>query len=367
MAGTLRVGVVGTSWFAENFHLAGLESHPRAEVAAICGRDGVKAEAVAARHGGPVVFTDYGAMIDSGLVDAVVIATPDDLHREVAIRALGSGLHVLCEKPLSRTADEARDMFRAAEAAGRVHMTMFTWRWMGIFSYAQRLISEGYLGRCRDAHFSMVAGYANDSVYGWRFDPDRGSGILGDLGSHMIDLARWYVGDVARVSGRLTTDVARPGSDGAVMASLNDSATVLLEFGNGAQGTIRVSGARVVGETPDIEVRLYGDAGSLRLDVDVVNARLSGRRLDDQSWVELAIPQELLGTEGGHPPILGLPSLAPFTNLPVADRLFVDAVLDGRAPEATFEDGWRVQQVIDAIIESDRRHSWVSVSGTGSD
>jgi predicted dehydrogenase len=361
MAGKLRVGVIGTSWFAETFHLAGLDSHPRAQITAICGRDRAKTEAVASNHGEPVVFTDYGEMIDSGLMDAVVIVTPDDLHREMTLRALQAGLHVMCEKPLARTADDARDMFDAAEAAGRVHMTMFTWRWIGIFAYAHRLIKDGYLGRCRDAQFSMMAGYADELIYGWRFDPGRGTGILGDLGSHMFDLARWYVGDIAQVSGRLTTNVARLGPDGTAMASLNDSATVLLEFANTAQATITVSGASVVGQSPEVEVRLYGDEGSLKLDFDLINAHVSGRRRDDQSWNELSIPDDLRGLDGGNPSIMNLPSLAPFTNLPVADRLFVDAVLDGRPSEATFEDGWRVQQVVDAVIESDRRHGWVAV------
>ena len=144
---------------------------PAREITAICGRDRAKAQAVASNHGEPVVFTDYGEMIDSGLMDAVVIVTPDDLHRAMALQALEAGLHVMCEKPLARTADDARDMFDAAEAAGRVHMTMFTWRWMGILPIAQRLIEEGYIGRCRDAQFSMMAGYADELVYGWRFDP----------------------------------------------------------------------------------------------------------------------------------------------------------------------------------------------------
>jgi predicted dehydrogenase len=283
MPDQLRVGVVGTSWFAEAFHLAGLESHPRARVAAICARDRANTEAVAERHGGPAVFTDYDVMVSSGQVEAVVIVTRDDLHRDMTLRALSAGLHVLCEKPLARTAEDARLMFEAAESAGRVHMTMFTWRWVAIFRYAHALIKEGYLGRWRYARFSFQAGYANDPVYGWRFDPERGGGILGDMGSHMIDMARWYVGDIAQVSGRLATHVTRPGPDGAGMASLNDSATVLLEFANGAQGAIEVSAARLVGESPDFELRLFGDEGSLKLDFDLVNARIAGRRRGDGS------------------------------------------------------------------------------------
>lgn len=367
MTERLRVGVVGTSWFAENFHLAGLDSHPRADLSALCSRNRANAEEVASRHGGPVVFTDYGEMFHSGLVDAVVVVTPDHLHHDVALEALAAGLHLMCEKPLARTGADARAMFEAARATGLVHMSMLTWRWLAVPAFAKRLIAEGYIGRCRDAHFSVMSNYGDDLVDGWRFDPDRGTGILGDLGSHLIDMARWYVGEIVHVSGRLTrTDVAPFGPGRADVASLlPDSAAMMVEFAGGATGTIQVSGARLVGDLPLFEVRLFGEEGSLQLDfgrLDTVG-RVCGWRQGDESWRELAIPQDLLGTDGPNPAILDFPALAPFTNLPVADRLFVDAVLDGVPAEPTFEDGWRVQEVIDAVLTSDRRKCWVAVPG----
>ncbi|HEY5848431.1 MAG TPA: Gfo/Idh/MocA family oxidoreductase, partial [Microlunatus sp.] len=330
MSDPLRVGMVGTSWFAETLHLGCLESHPRAAFTAVCGRDRGNAEALAARHGGPAVFTNYSEMMTSGLLDAVVIVTPDDLHCEMTLRALDSGLHVLCEKPLARTAADAHQMWQTAEAAGRVHMTMFTWRWLGVPSYARRLVGEGYLGRCRHAQFSMQADYGDSADYSWRFDPDRGSGILGDLGSHLIDLARCLVGEIAAVSGKLNSAVPRFGPSGASIGGLNDSAMLMVEFANGADGTIDVSAHRLVGDGgPTIEIRLYGDDGSLRLDFDLAGGRVSGRRRGEGAWSELTVPEELSGLAGGHPSVLDLPMLAPFTNLPVADRLFVDAVLNG--------------------------------------
>ncbi|HEY5787046.1 MAG TPA: Gfo/Idh/MocA family oxidoreductase [Microlunatus sp.] len=363
MSGPLRVGMVGTSWFAETLHLGCLESHPKAVLAAVCGRDRSRTEALAARHGDPAVFTDDAEMMSSGLLDAVVIVTPDDLHREMTLRALDNGLHVLCEKPLARTAADARELWRAAEAAGKVHMTMFTWRWFGVPSYARRLIAEGYLGRWRHAQLSMQADYGESADFGWRIDPDHGSGILGDLGSHLIDLARCYVGEISTVSAKLTTAVTRYGPDGGPIDALNDSAMLLLEFANGASGTLEVSAHRLVGEAgPAIEIRLYGDDGSLRLDFDLAGGRIRGRRRGDEDWSELAVPEDLSGIGGGNPSILDLAMLAPFTNLPVADRLFVDAVLDGCPAEATFEDGWRAQQVVDAAVASQRQRGWVSIS-----
>jgi predicted dehydrogenase len=363
MDGRLRVGVVGTSFFADTVHLASLGSHPRAEITAICGRDRARAEEVAGRHGGPVVFTDDAELMASGLVDAVVLVTPDDLHREMTLRALASGLHVLCEKPLARTAEDAREMCQAADGADRVNMTMFTWRWLGVSLYVRRLIADGYLGRCRHACFSLQAGYGDSLFHDWRFDPDRGSGILGDLGSHMIDLARCFVGEIAGVSGRLVT-VPGPDQDGSAVDFLNHSATVLIEFVSGAQGVIDVSGARLVGGWPNLEVRLYGDKGTLKLDSDLATGRVTGCRGAEDSWTELPIPDDL-GPRLDNPAILDLLVFAPFTNLPVADRLFVDAVLGNHPAESTFEDGWRAQQVVDAVIDSNRRNCWVTIPDTG--
>ena len=111
-------------------------------------------------------------------------------------------------------------------------------------------------------------------------------------------------------------------------------------------------------------MRLFGDQGSLKLEFGLdAPGRVSGWRRGDESWNELSIPEDLSGTDWPNPAIPDLPALAPLTNLPVADRLFVDAVLDGIPAEPTFEDGWRVQEVIDAVHTSDRRQRWVDVSG----
>ena len=140
----------------------------------------------------------------------------------------------------------------------------------------------------------------------------------------MIDLARWFVGDIAQVSGRLTTNVARLRPDGTAMASLNDSATVLLEFANTAQATIKVSGASVVGQSPEVEVRLYGDEGSLKLDFDLINAHASGRWRDDQSWNELSIPEDLSASTGENQRYSTSPPSLHSQTCPSLDRLFVD-------------------------------------------
>ena len=168
MDGTVNVGVVGTSWWSDFWHVPYLCSHPRAELRAVCGRNRARAEEVAAKHSIPRVFTDFREMIRSSKIEAIVVAVPDDLHHAVTMAALDAGLHVMCEKPLAVTVKDARAMCEKAESAGVTHMTNFT-------------CSIRYLGS-----------YGRGKTYAWRFDHAHGCGVLGDLGSHMIDLSRWF-------------------------------------------------------------------------------------------------------------------------------------------------------------------------------
>src|ERR1044071_6966169 len=124
MAGKVRVGGIGTSWWVDLMYVPSLLSHPGAEVVALCGRDAAKAAAIAGKFGAAKVFTDYRALIASGMCDAVVVATPDDSHAEFTMTAIDAGLHVLCEKPLAGNAADARKMQRRATEAGVVNMVL---------------------------------------------------------------------------------------------------------------------------------------------------------------------------------------------------------------------------------------------------
>jgi predicted dehydrogenase len=358
----VRVGVVGTSWFAETLHLAALGSHPGASVAAICGRNRERATRVARDHNIPHVFTDYRQMISSGEMDAVVVVSPDSTHYPITMAALDAGLHVLCEKPLALTADQAREMCDTAQTAGLITLVGFTWRWVPPFNYVHHLISDGYLGRCHHARFLYQHAGSFDPAYKWQLDPDLSNGILANLGSHMIDLARWYVGDIARVSGHLANFVERDGPDGRrPFTSANDSALVAVEFADGAQATVQVSGVAQVGERgQDFQIGLYGEAGSLEVNFDFANSRLRGVRAGDKTWQELPVPEGFLG-RGDNPPLWVFDFFAPFTNQSVGDRLFIDAILAGHSTEPSFCDGWKAQQVVDAAMVSHREGRWIPI------
>ena len=121
MPDNVRIGIVGTSWWIDAMVGPALQSHPQAEMAAICGRNRSHAEEKATKYSIPQVYTDFREMLAQGRLDAVFVAAPDDLHSEITLAALDAGLHVLCEKPLAVTAQQALEMYAKAEAARVKH------------------------------------------------------------------------------------------------------------------------------------------------------------------------------------------------------------------------------------------------------
>ena len=207
----LRLGLVGSGGWAGDFLVPAILSHEAAALTAVCGRTRERAVPLAARSGA-AVYTDYQEMIDNAGLDAVVVATPEDLHHPVVMAALAAGLHVLCEKPLAYTAEQSGEMLAAADRAGVKHMVQFTNRGLPHYRYVKQLLDDGYIGRPYHASFSWATGWgpaAEVNPYHWPSDAHRSTGAVGELGAHIFDLARWYFGEVVRVSATLQ-DVRAP-------------------------------------------------------------------------------------------------------------------------------------------------------------
>lgn len=353
----VRVGLAGTSDWCERVHLAGLLSHPGAEMVAICGRNQPRASALAQKHGIASVFSDWQQMIAEAGLDALVVATPDDLHYPMTMAALDAGLHVLCEKPLAASAPEAQAMSARALAAGRVNLTMFTYRWLPPYRYLRRLLDAGSIGRIHQVEMHWLSGYGRSSDYSWRFDAGRGSGVLGDLGSHFIDLLRWYAGEIVNVRAALSTTLARRSAAGEPIAGANDTATLELELAGGAQASIRLSAVTDVGEDAfRQQVIVRGEDGTLTVDLSLQQAELRGRRNGERVSQVLTIPAEYW---------LGVSSNNPFDALlsqPAGARLLIDAIHSGSSPSPSFADGWKAQEVVDAALLAAQRGSTISLA-----
>lgn len=364
MSNKVRVGIVGTSGWSDFMYLSALQSHPQTELVALCGRNREYAEDIAAKYNIPKVFTDYQDMINQGGLNTIIVGTPDDLHYTITMQALRAGLNVICDKPLAVTAQQAREMYKEAETAKLNHMVLFTYRWMPFFRYFRDLVDQGYIGRFYHCEFRYVMGYGRAREYQWRFDQKRANGVLGDLGVHMIDMARWLVGDISRVSAQLGVFINRPGSDGGPIDPANDSAFLLTEFANGAHGSIHASVvAHLADRIMQQQVKLYGEAGTLEIDVPYegteARAVIRGARNDDQQFQTLEVPASYWGDVSRSDP------WEIFTHQSVGCRAFIDSILENHTATPTFYDGYKAQQVMEAAMDSHRSAKWVSIEHPG--
>ncbi len=335
----IRLGVVGTSSYAQT-HITRLATSPYAELVAIAGRDVTKAKGVAAEHGFGHVFGDYRQLIESELVDAVVIVAPDDLHEEIALTALARGIHVLCEKPLSTTAASARRMAQAAASGPLVNMSYFGLRFDRHHQYLRQLLADGYVGQVREAEFSLSHGFFKHNAYNWRFDAARGGGVIADLGCYLFDQARWYVGEVSSLTASGRSFESRPHPDGHRYAPAHDSAAGLMTFASGAHASFALSVIADPGSgLQKNRVVLQGSRARVELEHDFTGATLIGHRGKTEEI--LSIPARFASVDG--------------------DLEFLRAIATSGTATPDFEDGWRVQQCVDAAIASTRTHSWVQI------
>ena len=243
------------------------------DLAAICGRDGNAVAEAARRYGYARSYTDWRDMLEDETVELFDNGGPNDTHAEPCIAAAEAGKHVLCEKPLGRTAEESKAMLDAVEKAGVKHMVAFNYRFVPAIRQARELIDSGALGRIY--HYRAV--YLQEWImphYGtpkiWRLDKDQaGSGALGDLGAHIIDLAHYLVGGIGSVGALATTFIQErqlPDGSAAVPVNVDDAFVATVEFSNGALGTLEAT-RFAAGRKNHQVIEINGEKGSIRFNL----------------------------------------------------------------------------------------------------
>ena len=356
----LRIGIVGSSGWVEFGYLQRLKDHPRARIVALCGRDQQRAQSVAEKYGISRVESDWRKLLDRGALDALIVVVPDDLHRDIVLAACERKLAVLCEKPLANTAPDAWTMQAAASQAGTTNMVLFTWRWQPHFVFLNDLLKQGGLGRPLRAQLGFLAGYMRVPEYSWRMDPRRSNGNFADLGSHMIDLARFFFGDPRRVTAELGTAIDRTHVTGLEGAPVNDNARVLLGYDDGLSVLIETSCVTPMGDRFMSQIlRLETTTASVALDYHFggIEQGLHLRIADsDGPWRTLDVPSSYYGKSDARD------FMDIYSCEPVGARYFVDCALDGRAAVPDFTDGARVQELVDATLRSSAERVTVELS-----
>jgi predicted dehydrogenase len=335
----------------------------------ICGRNSRAVAAAAKRLGFEEWATDWREVIgreDIGLVD---ICTPSDSHAEIAIAAAKAGKAVLCEKPLANSVAEAKAILRAVERAKVVHMLCHNYRRIPAVILARQIIAEGRLGRIRHFRGTYLQDWLVDPAFPltWRLKKEiAGSGALGDLGAHTVDLARYLVGEIAEVSATLETFVKRrplpdaPRRKGRV--TVDDAAAAVVRFANGALGTIEAT-RMAPGRKNHNHFEINGTLGSLAFDLERLNELQVYFRSDPG---EVQGFRTVLATEGEHhayvkswwPPGHALGYEHTFVHT-IHD--FLDAIAHHKRPRPNFSDGLANQQVLAAMEKSARANRRVKV------
>ena len=383
---TLRVGMIGYA-FMGAAHSQAWRTAPRffdlplrPRMAVLCGRDAGRVAEAADRLGWEEGATSWQDVVARADVDLVDVCTPGDTHAEIAIAALEAGKHVLCEKPLANSVEEAEAMAAAAARAagdGVRAMVGFTYRRVPAIALARTLVAEGRLGEVRHVRAQYLQDWLVDpeTPLSWRLDKARaGSGALGDIGAHVVDLTQHIVGDTIReVSGQLETfvkerPVAAESSGLSATAgaergpvTVDDAATFLARFSGGAMGVFEAT-RFATGRKNAIRIEINGSQGSIAFDFEDMNVL---------HFHDATIPDEEAGfrrivvTEPGHPwvaawwpPGHGLGYEHGFTHQ-VVD--LVGAIAAGTDPAPTFADGLQVQRVLAAVETSSDTRSWQEV------
>jgi len=345
---------------------------PRMKV--ICGRTPAKVRAAARTFGWDEAATDWRAGVARKDIDLVDISTPGDSHTEIAIAAARAGKTVFCEKPLANTVADAERMLAAVEKAGVVHMVCHNYRRIPAIVLAKRMLTEGTLGRIH--HFR--ARYAQDRLadpefpLDWRLQKETsGSGVHSDINSHIIDLARYLVGEFTDVCGLVHTFVPeRPRADllakgkrqlGKVTAP--DSAAFLGWMQGGVLANLEAT-RYAPGRRNHIEIEINGSKGSIYFDFEDMN-RLKFYNGDDpkdrQGFRDILVTQRdgiQPYVANWWPPGHGIGYEHTFVHT-VVD--FVNACADGQPVHPTFEDGLKNQRVLTAVEQSSAKGKWVKL------
>jgi len=363
---------------AHRFFDLPLEPH----MAVLVGRDEERATAAAAQLGWDAVETDWRRAIERDDVDVVDICTPGDTHAEIAVAALEAGKHVLVEKPMANTVAEAQAMAAAAATArerGVRAMVGFTYRRVPAVQLARQLVAEGRIGEVRQVRAQYLQDWLADenAPLSWRLDKEKaGSGALGDIGAHIVDLTQFVTGHrFAGVSGTLDTFVTeRPvaesfsglqGTAGTERGpvTVDDAALFTARLTNGAPAVLEAS-RFAWGRKNAMRIEVNGTTGSVAFDFEDMNVL---EFYDATEPAATAGFRRILVTEGDHPyieawwpPGHGLGYEHGFVHQTVD---LVRAIAAGQDPTPSFEDGLHVQRVLDAVERSSAQHSSFTTIG----
>ncbi len=337
----LRVGVIGCGSIAKFRHLPEYEANEASEITAVCDLVEERAERMAELYGGKV-YTNFEEVIARDDIDAVSICLPNYLHAPVSIAALKSGKHVLCEKPMATSSQEAEEMIQAAREAGKKLMIAHNQRFVASHQTAKEILDSGKLGKVYSFRTAFghpgPEGWSVDGKESWFFNKEQAFiGALGDLGVHKSDLLRYLFGEFSAVSAFVETNAK-------TSTEVDDNAVVLLRTESGIIGTLAASWAYVAGG--DNSTVIYGEKGILRLEDDPEHSLIE--EYADGRVIKHKLDKIQTNEDGGQ------------TSSHVINH-FIQSIIEDKDPLITGEEGKKSLDIILGALESERTKKTVSL------
>lgn len=345
------------------------------------------ASEAARRFGFGSSTSDWRRIVEDPTIDIVDIATPNNAHAEIAIAAAEAGKHIICEKPLAGTSEDARAMYQAVKDADIVHMVAFNYRRTPAVALAKRYIDEGAIGRIINFRGNYLQDWSADpnGPLSWRFQESiAGSGALGDIGTHVVDMARYLVGEISEVNSILTTWIPeRPVQEGGADAlgasekrtdavkgtvDVDDEVMTMLRFADGAVGSLEAT-RNAWGRNNFLTFEIHGTEGSILFDYEqrdqlqVCFAGDGGDPADRRGF-------RTVYTGPAHPYGDGLWPI-PALGIGYGETKIIEcfdlcqAIVSRQPVSPDFADGYQIALICDAITESARTDQWVGVKQVG--
>jgi predicted dehydrogenase len=381
-AKTINVGLVGHKFMGKAHSNAYMtvakffDVEPQPVMKAVCGRDEAELAEFAARFGWESYETDWRKLVTRQDIGVVDVAAPSNIHRDIAVAAAEAGKHVFCEKPLSSSLTQAREMLAAVRKAGVVNIVNFNYRCCPALALARQMIKANEIGEVRHFRATYLQDWLVDPEFpmNWRLRKEvAGSGAHGDLNSHLVDLARFLIGEVSEVVGLMKTFIdERPGEgkssgltatagSGTEKVTVDDATLFLARFKGGAVGTFEAT-RMAPGRKNFNRVEINGSRGSLVFNFEDMNVLEFYNSADPSGQQGF---RKILATESVHP-FIG--AWWPPGHVLGYEHTFVHAVyelMNAINKKSTimpdFRDGARCVAVLEAVERSAADQRWVEV------
>lgn len=366
LAAKVNIGVVGAGNVADFHYIPGIRLDPRVELVSVCD---TRPELLRQRKidwNVPLATNEWQDVVKNPNVDAVLIATPNFSHAEIAIAALAAGKHVFCEKPLGLNATQVRAMYEAAQRSGLVHMTAFTYRFVPSMRYLRHLVNNGSLGEPRHFRSQRFLDWPETS-WGWRQYRDRaGAGDLFDMTIHRIDFAMDLMGPLRSVCGAVAQFVKRDQTiegESCPPSDVDDWSCLIGEFASGAvgnwEGSTLTKGYHL-NKVGHEWAEVNGSEGTAVYRLHEPNVILLGKSGEDLK--PIMVPREFIVPAGSpRQPHLGDPTVVFRYDMMWE---FVSAITEGREAVPSFRHGLMAQIVADAVLQSFEERRWIDLDLT---